>query len=89
MYKRLLLLIVAFFMIFLAGSISFAASATEQSQEMYDPVIRAKMDLHIKKAKRKNPAKYEIMMERINNNVTGCLSCHADLIEQNGKKNRP
>jgi hypothetical protein len=91
MYKLPSVLIIALFILFFAGAISFAASPVEQSPEMYDPNIRAKMELHMKKAKRKNPAKYEMMLERAGNNITGCLSCHSDLIEQqdSNRKNTP
>jgi len=64
-------------------AVSYAVSDVPKSTVIMPAAIKAKMDRHIDKAKRSDPAQYQMMMERANNTVTDCLSCHVDLLDSN------
>lgn len=84
MHKIILMILIS--LVLVSGDVLYALPDTAKNAEMIVPEIKAKMDSHIEKVKLKNTVKYQIMMERANNTITGCLSCHIDLVEN--KKNR-
>lgn len=84
MHKSISIVLVVF--ILTAGAITYAVSETSRSSVIMEQNIKANMDAHIEKIKRKNPARYQVMMERANDTVTECLSCHIDMEES--KKNK-
>lgn len=75
-------------LILFTGEFSYSLPDEAETAEIMVPEIKAKMDAHIEKAKRNNPGKYQIMMGRANNTITGCLSCHVDLVEKKKYKTR-
>ncbi|MBI4825997.1 MAG: hypothetical protein HY807_06190 [Nitrospirae bacterium] len=83
-----LILLILFVLTFAAGVINYAVSETARPSVILERDIKANMDAHIEKVKRKNPAKYQAMMDGANNTVSGCLSCHIDLLDSNKNKTR-
>ncbi len=61
-------------------TVSYAAPDKVKTSPVMAPSNKAKMEKHVEKAKRKNPEKYNFMMERANNMVVDCLGCHSDLL---------
>ncbi|MBI4843229.1 MAG: hypothetical protein HY809_02750 [Nitrospirae bacterium] len=61
-----------------------AADALKSSAEI-EQEIKIKMNAHIEKVKHKNPEKIQSLMQKTGNKITGCLSCHDDLL---GNKNK-
>lgn len=88
MYKSIFKILMLMSLLLCTGDILYAMPDEAETAEMVIPEIKAKMDAHIEKAKRNNPGKYQIMMQKANNSVTGCLSCHVDLVENKKFKTR-
>ncbi|MDO8282745.1 MAG: hypothetical protein Q7U10_09040 [Thermodesulfovibrionia bacterium] len=86
MHKLVSIILIVFILV--AGVITYSVSETARSSVMLEQNIKDNMDAHIEKVKRKNPARYQAMMERANDTVTECLSCHIELVESKENKTR-
>jgi len=61
-------------------SFIFCGKVNSDAQPIISPSDQLQgMKEHIEKAKKKNPKKYEEMLQRASGNITDCCSCHIEV----------